>query len=229
MDLWFYPQKYEKFSKKRLSRLLIRCRPAVPLRIAGHPRFRPCAGSPSRSAVSPRRAGPPRCRAERVPGRSGNGPAIVRYGRGGDPGAERPFPAVLPGFRRIAAASGIPRRIYFLAPCCFFSPKNRIFAARNRHSQDVAQNSICAVRAALRAVERRRARLRWDAGAGRGMRHAVRTARGSRSGARPLLLRPPMSVRRPVWPPLSEPRSPCTARRSVSARWITTSSRWGIF
>ena len=42
-------------------------------------------------------------------------------------------------------------------------------------------------------------------------------------------VRIPADVRRPVWPPLSEPRSPCTARRSVSARWITTSSRWGIF
>lgn len=100
MDLWFYSQKYEKFSKKRLSRLLIRCRPAVPLRIAGHPRFRPCAGSPSRSAVSSRRAGPPRCRAERVPGRSENGPAIVRYG-----GAIRGRNVRFPRFCRVFGGS----------------------------------------------------------------------------------------------------------------------------
>lgn len=120
MDLWFYPQKYEKFSKKRLSRLLIRCRPAVPLRIAGHPRFRPCAGSPSRSAVSPRRAGPPRCRAERVPGRSGNGPAIVRYGRGGRSGGGTSVSRGFVGFSADRGGVRNPPENLFFGPVLFF-------------------------------------------------------------------------------------------------------------
>lgn len=129
MDLWFYPQKYEKFSKKRLSRLLIRCRPAVPLRIAWHPRFRPCAGSPSRSAVSPRRAGPSRCRAERVPGRSGNGPAIVRYGGGRSGGGT----SVSRGFAGFSADRGgvrNPPENLFFGPVLFFFRRKTVSSRR---------------------------------------------------------------------------------------------------
>lgn len=253
MDLWFYPQKYEKFSKKRLSRLLIRCRPAVPLRIAGHPRFRPCAG---RRPVLPCRPAAPVLRAA-GPNAFRDAPETARrsFGMGGVAirGRNVRFPRfcrVFGGSRRRPESPGEsifwPRVVFFRRKTV--SSRRGIVIRRMLLRIQYALFVLLFVLLSAVVPASDGMRVRDEACATLCEQHVVPVPAPARfcfatvcslpdmagcpmrPADRSLLCGfPPMSVRRPVWPPLSEPRSPCTARRSVSARWITTSSRWGIF
>lgn len=255
MDLWFYPQKYEKFSKKRLSRLLIRCRPAVPLRIAGHPRFRPWR----RVAVPFCRVAPPR-RSSALPGRTRSGTLRKRPGdrsvwagwrSGGGTSVSRGFA----GFSADRGGVRNPPENLFFGPVLFFFAEKTVSSRRGivirRMLLRIQYALFVLLFVLLSAVVPASdgMRVRDEACATLCEQHVVPVpaparfcfatvcslpdmaglpdaAGGSKSPVRiPADVRPSACVAAR----LSEPRSPCTARRSVSARWITTSSRWGIF